>query len=227
MPHLAVIPDGNRRYAQKSGSDSLSFRDSLHAFKELIDWCSTTDDVSHLSVFCWSSENWSREEAEVDAAMRHLHEYLSSIIVGTTEIRYVCCSSSPKSLPPDILHEMYRINAHHFAAEEKAQVTPPPLYVYLYISYGFIEFMKDMPTNHSHDSTDGDNVLSLQRIDRHIPHIDCLIRTSGERRLSNFCMHKLSFAELIFVEQLFPECSIETWQDCMIEFANRSRRFGK
>lgn len=227
MPHLAVIPDGNRRYAQKSGSDSSSMGGSLHAFRELIDWCSATGDVSHLSVFCWSSENWSREEAEVDAAMRHLHEYLTSIIVDTTEIRHVCCSSSPDSLPPAILGEMYRINSHHFAAEEIKEQTTPPLYVYLYISYGFAEFMTEFTNNNSYDNNDGDSVLRLQRIDRHIPHIDCLVRTSGEQRLSNFCMHKLSFAELIFVEQLFPECTSKTWQDCMKEFAHRSRRFGQ
>lgn len=209
--HIAVIPDGNRRFIKKT--NNVSFDASVKAMRGLIDWCAKNESVYSLSVFCWSSENWRRAENEINAAMQCLYDYLHSIdprLPGSP--RYVCCSSSPMALPVHIREEMVRINNGYDGRDS-------PVCVYLYISYGFQEHWKV-------SGSDAKHPLHIHTMDVDIPPVDCLIRTSGEKRLSNFCMHKLGFSELVFVDCLFPECNDSTWNACMREFTQRDRRFG-
>lgn len=225
--HLAVIPDGNRRYMRQRGVTVAD--DSLSALTRLVDWCTTHEEVTHLSVFCWSSENWGRASEEVGSAMHHLHRYLRSVELaewGSDQPLFVCCTSSTAALPNDIIVEMDRINQHYHRELAKSAKSANGqagggLRVYLYISYGYLE--STMLTRNPSSTPPS---LRLDRVDGTIPQVDCLIRTSGERRLSNFCMHKLAFAELVFVESLFPECTRKTWDACFDEFKSRHRRMG-
>ena len=155
----------------------------MEAMRKLVDWCVNDEVVTNLSVFCWSSENWKRTAKEINTAMQCLYDYLHSIdpsLPGSP--RYICCSSSPTTLPVHIREEMVRINTGYGNREF-------PVCVYLYISYGFQEHWTTSDVKHP---------LHIQKIDMDIPSVDCLIRTSGEQRLSNFCMHKLGLAELVF-----------------------------
>ena len=216
--HVAVIPDGNRRFMEKTNSTSLDA--SLESVRCLVNWCKNDDTVTRLSVFCWSSENWNRKEDEVNTAMECLYGYLQSI-ENSESLCYVCCSSSPEDIPSHIRREMIRINN-----DASANMGPSALRVYLYISYGFHEHRR-VSGGDDHDDVDiVNNPLHINTMDDGIPDVDCLIRTSGEKRLSNFCLHKLGFAELVFVDSLFPECNGQTWDSCMREFKKRDRRFG-
>ena len=168
--------------------------------------------------------------------MHHLHEYLQSIQLpppGGEAPLFACCSSSMAQLPPDIVAEMKRINRHYHAVLAQckpgewrrddqeggqAKARPGALRVYLYISYGYLESLL----------SDASKVTDeVSRISKSIPQVDCLVRTSGERRLSNFCMDKLAFAELVFVDDLFPDCASVAWRGCLNEFESRNRRMGK
>ena len=83
------------------------------------------------------------------------------------------------------------------------------LIAYMYVSYGF------------------DEQRQQQQQQPRVPDIDFLIRTGGETRLSNFCLDRLAYSELLFISPLFPACTEETWTQCLEHYQTRHRRFGK
>ena len=92
------------------------------------------------------------------------------------------------------------------------------LKVYIYISYGFSEDIDRVVTGRYKSDSVVPNDMSEP---------DLLIRTSGEQRLSNFCMWHLRYAELMFIRPLFPECDEEVWDSCLEDYSTRKRRYGK
>lgn len=205
--HVAIIPDGNRRYMRQYNTQDVSSSET--SFENLIEWGVNDDTITHMSVFCWSTENWKRDENEIKTAMDALHKFLHSV-KSNDSIHYTCCSTSLNQLPCEIIDEMKRINNCEMTKSNNV-----PLCIYLYISYGFNAFFKN------------GHILELNVNDDDIPQVDMLIRTAGEYRTSNFCMHKLAYSEIVFVDRLFPACTMDTWEDCMRTFKSRSRRFGK
>ena len=196
--HVAVIPDGNRRYLKKCFTKD---EDIQHSLQRLIDWSLSTQ-IKKLSIFGWSSENWSRPTSEVQDAMKQFNILLDKWLICDEErISYVFISSSPEKLSDEIRMKMSELT-------EKTKENNEMI-VFLYVSYGFSE--------------------ELRMNKRVSPSFspDLLIRTSGEYRLSNFCMANLCYTELLFIDPLFPECDEEVWDSCLEKYSTRQRRFGK
>lgn len=206
--HLAVIPDGNRRHAQRRGVSSHD--QSGKALQGLVDWC-LAHQIAELSVFAWSSENWSRSPEQVEAAMQQFEHVLDKWLASAqTDIAFYFVSTSPHKLSSTLrekMHTLTTVTREHTA-----------LKCYVYVSYGFSEDV--LQTNIG-------DFRASSAVPTHASDPDVLIRTSGEQRLSNFCMWHLRYAELIFIRPLFPDCDDEVWDECMEEYAQRKRRFGK
>tara|TARA_B110000091_G_C13802908_1_gene471089 strand:+ start:860 stop:1534 length:675 start_codon:yes stop_codon:yes gene_type:complete len=209
--HIAVIPDGNRRYSQRIFMDSVSGYDqSGDSLQRLLNW-SLTKGVQELSIFAWSSENWSRPKEEVDGAMEQLQKALDKWLCDEQEdIAYVFISTSLEKLPSVLRVKMHNLKMQ---TSENSKLT-----VYIYISYGFSEDVDRRATcRYKSDSA----------IPNNMSEPDLLIRTSGEQRLSNFCMWHLRYTELMFINPMFPDCDEEVWDSCIDEFSTRKRRYGK
>jgi undecaprenyl diphosphate synthase len=209
--HIAVIPDGNRRYSQRIFMDSVSgYEQSGDSLQRLLNW-SLTKGVQELSIFAWSSENWSRPKEEVDSAMEQLQKALDKWLCDEQEdIAYVFISTSLEKLPSVLRVKMHNLKMQ---TSENSKLT-----VYIYISYGFSEDVDRRATcRYKSDSV----------IPNNMSEPDLLIRTSGEQRLSNFCMWHLRYTELMFINPMFPDCDEEVWDSCIDEFSTRKRRYGK
>ena len=209
--HIAVIPDGNRRYSQRIFMDSVSgYEQSGDSLQRLLNW-SLTKGVQELSIFAWSSENWSRPKEEVDGAMEQLQKALDKWLCDEQEdIAYVFISTSLEKLPSVLRVKMHDLKMQ---TSENSKLT-----VYIYISYGFSEDVDRRATcRYKSDSA----------IPNNMSEPDLLIRTSGEQRLSNFCMWHLRYTELMFINPMFPDCDEEVWDSCIDEFSTRKRRYGK
>ena len=209
--HIAVIPDGNRRYSQRIFMDSVSgYEQSGDSLQRLLNW-SLTKGVQELSIFAWSSENWSRPKEEVDSAMEQLQKALDKWLCDEQEdIAYVFISTSLEKLPSVLRVKMHNLKMQ---TSENSKLT-----VYIYISYGFSEDVDRRATcRYKSDSA----------IPNNMSEPDLLIRTSGEQRLSNFCMWHLRYTELMFINPMFPDCDEEVWDSCIDEFSTRKRRYGK
>jgi undecaprenyl pyrophosphate synthase len=160
----------------------------------------SSEILQELSIFAWSSENWSRPVGEITEAMGQFEKALDQWLdQKQSKIGYYFISTSPHKLKQAIRDKM-----HLLTTQTDNNNT---LKVYIYVSYGFSEETRAIPT--------------------FMTEPELLIRTSGEQRLSNFCMWHLRYTELMFIKPLFPECNEEVWDSCLQEYSTRKRRFGK
>lgn len=211
--HIAVIPDGNRRYSKRFFMNSAAgYKQSGESLQRLIDW-SLAKGIQELSIFAWSSENWSRPQGEIDGVMQQfdaaLDQWLSS---EQKQVSFKFISSSAHKLLSTLRVKMHSLKLQTIPTESTE------LKVYIYISYGFSEDVDRMASGQYKSDSVIPNDMSEP---------DLLIRTSGEQRLSNFCMWHLRYTELMFINPLFPECDDEVWDSCLEEYSTRKRRYGK
>jgi len=209
--HIAVIPDGNRRYARRAFQDAGSSHEHTgKAMQCLIDWC-LDKGIGELSIFAWSSENWTRPQEEIDSTMEQILRVLSKWMTSEqTDIAFYFVSTSAHKLNRQIqqkMRDLTDITRNH-----------KKLKCYIYVSYGFSEDVEQAQRGDFRD---------LSKVPSSATDPDLLIRTSGEYRLSNFCMWHLRYTELLFIQPLFPECDAEVWDDCAVQYSGRQRRYGK
>lgn len=211
--HLAVIPDGNRRYSRRLFMNTVSgYNNSGESLQRLINW-SLDKGIRELSIYAWSSENWTRPQNEIDGAMEQFNTALDKWLTDDQKlISFEFISTSVHKLSSTLRTKMHSLKLQTFPSEDTR------LKVYIYVSYGFSEDVDRMSTGKYEFDSVIPNAMSEP---------DLLIRTSGEQRLSNFCMWHLRYTELMFIRPLFPECDEEVWDSCLEEYSTRKRRYGK
>lgn len=228
--HIGVIPDGNRRYARLHPGDEGA---SERAITSLLRWAVARDDVLSLSIFGFSLENFGRAQNEVEAAMQRLLDWLRSV-EGDGDICFTFIGRR-ELLPRGVRAEMRRLECAA-AARAWRGGTPPRLLVCLYLAYGYIQQQQCcvQPPRRRHHRRRRHSWPSTAAFDDSPwplgtppPQLDCLVRTSGEHRLSNFDLGRMAYTELFFIPELFPECRDTHWDAVMHEHKNRQRRFGK
>jgi len=201
--HIAIIPDGNRRHALSKYYDKLmgyKFGGSL--FTKVIQWASTSN-VKELSLYAWSEENWSRPQKEINTMLNAVEKQLDIWNVAPIQnIRFHFVSTSSHKVPKNIRDKMKQL--------EETSKNNTGVMVYMYFSYGF---------NKEHQQKD-------HFLPKTASHPDLLIRTGGQKRLSNFCMSQLIYTELCFVDDFFPSCNDTTWNHCVKEYNKRNRKYG-
>lgn len=206
--HLAIIPDGNRRWAEKNEE---GYEKSKQVVQETIQW-SLDKGIGELSIFAWSSENWNRPLAEINRAMYQLESVIDEWLTNQqTDIAFYFVSSNKLRLNSTLREKM--------SALKTMTRQNNKLIVYIYVSYGFEEDVQQCAKNLSY------KIASVVPSFASCP--DLLIRTSGEKRLSNFCLWHLRYTELMFIKPLFPDCNSSVWDQCIEEYSSRKRRFGK
>ncbi len=226
--HVAIIMDGNNRFAKKNlmqkGEGHRSGKDVLDP---IVEHCRQAN-IQALTVFAFSSENWKRPQFEVDLLMKLLeetiHEQLPRMEKFNISLRFI---GDRSRLSPELRALMLH------AEERTANFSSMTLTIA--ISYGG---MWDMA--HAAQQIAADvmaNKLTLDTIDTDVfgryvsmsdlPAVDLLIRTGGDFRLSNFLLWQAAYAELYFTDTLWPEFTVEELDDAFAVFAGRERRFGK
>lgn len=227
--HVAVIMDGNRRFGRQKYGDSLSgHRAGGEKLREFILWCSELG-IDFLTVFAFSTENWKREEKEVQAMMEL---FLSEVprlgehaMTHNCRVRFLASDAEP--LPADVKAAV--------ASLEDMSSSCTGLTLNVCLSYGgrsdvvracrgIAEKVQSGELDPRHIS---DAMVKHHLLTGDIPDPDVFIRTSGERRLSNFLMFQLAYAELFFLEKHWPEVEREDFMDVVKQFQRRHRRFGQ
>ena len=206
--HLAIIPDGNRRWAAKNDD---SYEQSKQVLQQTIEW-SLEKGIQELSLFAWSSENWNRPQAEINQAMHQFEAVLDEWLgKEQKDIAFYFVSTDKLRLNSTLREKMYTLKT---MTRENIK-----LIVYIYMSYGFAEDVQQCAENLSY------KIASVVPSFASCP--DLLIRTSGEKCLSNFCLWHLRYTELMFIKPLFPDCNASVWDQCIQTYSSRKRRFGK
>ncbi len=221
--HVAVIMDGNGRWAKAKGLPrSAGHRAGVERVRTIIR-ASSDIGIGHLSLYAFSTENWKRPKAEVSTLMKLLLEYLRDELNELNEknVRIKTLGDMSK-LPKEVLAEVER------ATQTTKNNTG--LTVNMAINYGSRQELvgavkRAVSENTKASQIDEEYIASLLDTSGQ-PDPDLMIRTSGERRLSNYLLYQLAYAELYFTDVRWPDFDEEEYAKALNDFAQRDRRFG-
>ena len=225
--HVAIIMDGNGRWARERGLPKIEgHRQGSEAVRTAIE-AAIQNGVRYLTLYGFSSENWNRPRKEVDDLMGLLRRYLRSEIADLqqNDIRLRVIGDRTQ-LSEDIVR-LIEESEIETAGNTKLELI-------LALSYGGRDEItaaarrlgeKVQSGELEPDGITGEEFAKcLETAD--IPDPDLLIRTSGEKRISNFLLWQLAYAEFVFLDALWPEFTAEHFRQAMSEFGLRDRRFG-
>ena len=221
--HVAIIMDGNRRWARERRFDVLKgHSQGSNTLKEIAEHAQKTG-VEFLTVFAFSSENWRRPQREVNALIelmrRFLMQDLESLISDNVRLRII------GDLTP-FDHDLRAL----FEDAVKQTSTNSGLQLTVAINYGgkqdLMQAMQKIATEKPHLKEISEEALKSALQTSELPEIDLLIRTGGEYRLSNFILWDSAYAELYFSEKYWPDFTGADLDEAITNFANRQRRFG-
>ena len=225
--HIAIIMDGNGRWAERHGEQRVfghqngvkSVRDATEAAAEL--------GVKYLTLYAFSTENWNRPIEEVNALMELLVHTISQEkeTLNKNNVRLLAIGNLD-SLPGNCRNELAE------AIKETSNNTRMSLVLALSYSsrWEITNAMKKIAADIqagkiSVDAID-ESLISSSLTTNGIPDPELMIRTSGETRISNFLLWQLAYTELYFTEKLWPEFSKEEFYKAILDYQNRERRFG-
>ncbi len=226
--HLAIIMDGNGRWAKQKGKLRIfGHQNGVKAVKDTVENCSKIG-VEYLTLYAFSTENWKRPKLEVDTLMQllvsSLKKELTTLIKNNIRLNAI---GNIASLPEKAYKELKEVIAK---TSENTGMT-----LTLALSYGAREELKNAVQQISIKVKN--NIISPENIDETIinshlythdlPDVDLLIRTSGEHRISNFLLWQIAYAELYFIDVFWPDFREPHLVEAIINYQNRERRFGK
>lgn len=225
--HVAIILDGNGRWAKKR----MLPRNAGHAAgsKNVEKICAAAWDmgIKYVTMYAFSTENWSRPKEEVDALMKLLHSYLKDCLKtskkNNMQVRVIGdISKLDKDLQERII-ELERVSAENTG-----------LHFQVALNYGSRDEIKRSIISIANEVKEGsllpehitEDIISSHLDTSGIPDPDLMIRTSGEQRLSNYLLWQLAYAEFYFTDVLWPDFSKKDLQKAVEFYQSRDRRFG-
>ncbi len=226
--HLAIIMDGNGRWAKQKGLlRAIGHENGTKSVRVTVESCAKLG-IENLTLYAFSTENWNRPKLEVETLMKLLVHSLKNELKTLQEnnIRLNSIGNLDK-LPKSILKELNEVIS---LTQNNSRMT-----LTLALSYGSREELVNVVRNISDKVKN--NIISIDSIDESIinqhlythnlPDVDLLIRTSGEHRISNFLLWQIAYAEFYFTDVLWPDFKENDLYEAIISYQKRERRFGK
>ena len=226
--HVAIIMDGNGRWAKSRGEErTFGHRNAISAVRNAISACDKTG-VEYLTLYTFSTENWNRPDDEVSTLMSLLAETLlkEASELFSKGIRLHVIGEIEKL--PDLVKEQLLNVVELTKSNTKANLV-------LALSYGSQREILNAVKEIAQEVKEGkisiqdinENLFENHLYTKNIPPVDLLIRTSGEIRISNFLLWQIAYAELQFLDIYWPDFTEEDFFQCVINYQNKERRFGK
>jgi undecaprenyl diphosphate synthase len=226
--HVAIIMDGNGRWAKAKGQNRLfGHRAGVKALKNILR-CAGNIGVKYLTVYAFSTENWNRPQDEVSGLMTILLSAIKSEIeeIHKSDVRINVIGDIQK-LPQNVQN---KINDAIELTKDNKRIT-----FNIALSYGgrwdIINAVKNIAEDYKQDKinkTDIDETLFASYLStKNMPDPELIIRTSGELRLSGFLIYESVYSELYFTDVYWPDFSEEDFYKAIIEYQARERRIGK
>lgn len=226
--HVAIIMDGNGRWAKYRGEErTFGHRNAIKAVRDAINACNEIG-VPYLTLYTFSSENWNRPKDEVDTLMSLLSEtlLLEAEEIFSKGLRLHVIGDIERL--PQLVRDQLLSMVEHTKEHKNGNLV-------LALSYGSQKEILKAVKEISQEVKEGK--LSVKDIDektfenhlytKDFPPVDLLIRTSGEVRISNFLLWQIAYAELQFLDILWPDFNREELFKCIVNYQNKERRYGK
>ena len=225
--HVAVIMDGNGRWAKQRGLPRIEgHRQGAESARTIIRTAGELG-IKYLTLYAFSAENWNRPKDEVDALMKYLIHYLKT---ETPEL-------NKNNVRLEVIGQIYRLPENVQEHLKKSMATLSRnngLTLVMALSYGsrieIVDAVRGIAEQVKRGRLDPaditEQVFAQHLYTRNIPDPDLLIRTSGEMRVSNFLLWQISYAELVITPTLWPDFRKPQFHEALEEYARRHRRFG-
>lgn len=225
--HIGIIMDGNGRWAQsKNKIRSFGHKEGAERVIDIVEE-SYRLGVKYLTLYAFSTENWKRPADEVGYLMTLLNSFIDKKLKRLHE----------NGVKINVLGEIERLDDKTFKSVKKAIDTTrdnKKMVLNIALSYGgrreIVRAAKIIAKDYKEESLKLDDLNEDNFNDylytKNIPPVDLLIRPGGEKRISNFLLYQLAYAEFIFVDTLWPDFREENLQEAILEYQNRNRRYG-
>lgn len=218
--HIAIIPDGNRRWAKKNKLEFiLGHKKGTEVLRNLLDWAKEFD-IKLISIWGFSTENFNRNEQEIEFLFNlfneKIDEYLNEYEKYDAKIRFI---GDKTKFSKDFIKKMETV--------EELTKNKTDFQLNILLNYGgraeIIKVINELKNSSN---------ITEEEIEKHlytygIPDPDLIIRTSGERRLSGLMPWQSVYGELYFIDKLWPDFTKEDLKKAIEEYGRRKRRFGK
>ncbi len=226
--HVAIIMDGNGRWAKLQGKNRVSgHRQGAKSVREIVEEAAKRE-VQYLTLFTFSTDNWSRPKDEVSLLMKllvnSLRKEFNKLIQNNIRLQAVGALNELSSAVKEELD---------YVIEKTKNNTG--LVLSLALNYGGKEELTEAMKAIAYKVKN--SIISPEKVDQstinehlytqNLPAVDLLIRTSGEERISNFLLWHIAYAELYFTKTLWPDFTKEDLEKAFVDYAKRERRFGK
>ncbi|MCF8319633.1 MAG: isoprenyl transferase [Flavobacterium sp.] len=226
--HLAIIMDGNGRWAKQKGFlRAFGHENGTKSVRTVVE-TSAKLGIENLTLYAFSTENWNRPKLEVELLMELLINSLKNELKTLQENDIRLNSIGNLDLLPKSAQKKLQEVIETTKSNSRMVLT-------LALSYGSREELINAVKNISNKVKN--NIISIDNIDesiinqhlytRDLPEVDLLIRTSGEHRISNFLLWQIAYSELYFTEVLWPDFKENDLYEAIISYQKRERRFGK
>jgi undecaprenyl diphosphate synthase len=227
LEHVAIIMDGNGRWAQNKGRPRLSGHQAgARRVREIVESCPDLG-IKYLTIFAFSTENWKRTQLEVSGLMKLFKKYIyketQPLVEAGIRVRFI---GDRVRLQPSLVNLMDQL--------EQLTQNNSAVNLTIAINYGARDEVTRAAKRMAKDVLNGD--LSVESIneetlpkylDTHVlPDPGLVIRTSGEARISNFLLWQSAYAEYEFIDTLWPDFTKEIFSNLVTQFGSRERRFG-
>lgn len=226
--HIAIIMDGNGRWAKKKGlMRVLGHENGVKAVREVCEGCAEMG-ISYLTLYAFSTENWNRPQKEVNALMSLLVKTIraETPTLQKNNIRLQTIGDLSK-LPKNCIKEL----------EEAVDLTKNNTRTTLILALSYsskwdiVQSVKQIAQKVQKGELKvediNEDLITSSLTTQHYPHPELLIRTSGEYRLSNFLLWELAYSEFYFTDVLWPDFRKTHLEQAILDYQNRERRFGK
>ena len=225
--HVAIILDGNGRWAKKKGMPRTYGH--VKGCENLEKICSVAKElgVKYLTVYAFSTENWKRSKEEVDALMKLFRNYMKKCIkISRDNKMQVRVIGDPTAFDPDLQEKIKELEEYSSQYDE--------LYFQIALNYGSRDEIKravqkmaeDVKAEKLNPEGISEQTISDYLDTKGLPDPDLLIRTSGEERLSNFLMWQLAYTEFYFTDVAWPYFNKAEFEKAIAKYNQRDRRFG-
>jgi len=221
--HIAIIMDGNGRWAKKHGHDRVfGHYQGVESVREIVEVAAEIG-VKYLTLYTFSTENWNRPKSEVDALMTLFLETIEKEIVTLNKNNIsLNAIGDIESMPAENRKKLTE-TVNKTAANDRMVLT-------LALSYSsrneIVQAVQKIIESNKFTDKITEEVFSAHLYTAGLPDPELLIRTSGEQRISNFLLWQIAYSELYFTEKLWPEFRKEEFFKAIADFQDRERRFG-
>lgn len=222
--HIAIIMDGNGRWAETKGHYRIfGHKHGVDSVKDIVEGASEIG-ISYLTLYAFSTENWDRPKQEVDELMTLLvstiNKETKTLMKNNIQLKSIGDTDQlPKKCQEELLEAINKTKNNN-------QTT-----VTLALSYSsrweIINAIKQIIKKRIPEKEVNEDLFSQYLNTKGVPNPELLIRTSGEQRISNFLLWQIAYSELYFTNKLWPEFRKEDLFEAIVDFQKRERRFGK